>query len=330
MPRIRDLNFTIGEHPVGTHNAITDVPGIRVGHTTIQEGRRFHTGVTAIVPDTLPVPAAMFAGNGYGKLIGVTQIQELGEIETPILLTGTLSAFRVADHLISWMLQQPGHETTTSLNPVVGETNDGHLSDIRPRPVTEKHVFAALDCATDGPVAEGCVGAGTGTRALGFKAGIGTSSRTVVAKDADDDTATGHGPYTVGVLVQSNFGGTLTIRGKEYPAPEETEADRGSCMIVVATDAPLDARQLERVSRRAVFAMARVGANYSHGSGDYAIAISTRTEGAVPDAALSPLFVATMDAVEEALINSLLMAETTHGHNGRMCRSLGEMYPELG
>lgn len=318
MPRIRALNITIGDLPTGANNAITDVPGIRVGHTTVRAVPRLHTGVTAIVPDTLPLPAAIFVGNGFGKLIGITQIQELGEIETPILLTATLSAFRVADALIGWMLQQPGHEKTTSLNPVVGETNDGYLSDIRARPLTEEHVFAALDGAKSGPVDEGCVGAGTGTRALGYKGGIGTSSRVVHAANSEDAASTTIGPFTIGALVQSNFGGTLTIQGQPYPAKESAEADAGSCMIVVATDAPLDARQLERIARRAVFAMARVGASYSHGSGDYAIAISTRTNGTVPDSLLSPLFIATMDAVEEALLNSLFTAQTTHGIEGRI------------
>lgn len=316
MPRIRDLNIVIGDLPTGPHNAITDVPGIRVGHTTVREKPRFHTGVTAIVPDRLPIPAAIFSGNGYGKLIGVTQVQELGEIETPIVLTGTLSAFRAADALVSWVLQQPGHENTTSLNPLVGETNDGHLSDIRARPVTEQHVFDALSSAHDGPVDEGCVGAGTGTRALGYKAGIGTSSRYLYASGESDSKLEPLGPYTIGALVQSNFGGTLTVQGKQYPAPA-VEADNGSCMIIVATDAPLDARQLDRVAKRAVFAMGRVGASYSHGSGDYGIAISTRPDGHVPDALLSPLFLATMDAVEEALLNSIFMATTTHGIEGR-------------
>lgn len=318
MPRVREHNIIIGDLPTGPLNAITDVPGIRVGHTTIREEPRFHTGVTAIVPDRLPIPAAIFSGNGYGKLIGVTQVQELGEIETPILLTGTLSAFRAADALVSWMLQQPGHEKTTSLNPVVGETNDGHLSDIRARPVTQEHVFHALNSASNGPVEEGCVGAGTGTRALGYKAGIGTSSRYLYASDEDSPEKGRHGPFTIGALVQSNFGGTLTIQGKQYPAPEPTDADKGSCMIIIATDAPLDARQLDRVAKRAVFAMGRVGASYSHGSGDYAIAVSTRPSGHLPDDALSPLFLATMDAVEEALLNSTFMAETTHGFEGRM------------
>lgn len=329
MSRVRDHNITIGNLPTGEHNAITDVPGIRVGHCTIKEEARFNTGVTSIVPDRLPIPAAVYAGNGYGKLIGVTQVQELGEIETPILLTGTLSAFRVADALVSWMLQQPGHESTTSINPLVGETNDGYLSDIRARPITEQHVFTALESASDGAVDEGCVGAGSGIRALGFKAGIGTSSRIVSAADSDDENTAPLGPYTIGALVQSNFGGTLTIQGKAYPASKPDEEDKGSCMIVVATDAPLDSRQLNRIAKRAVFAMAKVGANYSHGSGDYGIAVRTRPEGSVPDVLMSPLFVATMDAVEEALLNSILQAETTHGHNGHMYRSLREVYPEF-
>ena len=316
MPRIRDLNITIGDLPTGPLNAITDVPGISVGHTTIHEGNRLHTGVTAIVPDSLPIPAAVFSGNGYGKLIGVTQVQELGEIETPILLTSTLSAFRVADALITWMLEQPGNEGIRSLNPVVGETNDGGLSDIRARAITPQHVFDALNTATNGPVEEGCVGGGSGTRALGFKGGIGTSSRMVTPKDDDLDEE--FPPYTIGAIVQSNYGGTLTLQGKRIEAPQESEADKGSCMIVVATDAPLDARQLERIAKRAVFAMGRTGASYSHGSGDYGIAISTRPDGRLPDAALSPIFVATMDAVEEALLNSIFMAETTHGIDGNV------------
>ena len=317
MPRIRELNIEIGDFPIGRLNAITDVPGIKVGQITIREEPRFHTGVTAIVPDQLPTPAAIFSGNGYGKLIGVTQVQELGEIETPIVLTGTLSAFRAADALVSWMLQQPGHEKTTSVNPVVGETNDGYLSDIRARPITEKHVFDALNSANDGPVEEGCVGAGTGTRALGYKAGIGTASRYIYASSEDSLEDQRRGPYTIGALVQSNFGGTLTVQGREYPLSAQ-EADNGSCMIVVATDAPLDARQLDRIAKRAVFAMGRVGASYSHGSGDYAIALSTRAGGLLPDALLSPLFLATMDAVEEALLNSVFMAQTTHGFEGRV------------
>lgn len=322
--RARDLGIVVGALPAGAHDAITDVPGVRVGHATIVDPPRLHTGVTAIVPDALgpgrqALPCGLFVGNGFGKLVGATQVAELGAIETPILLTATLSAFRAADALVTYVLASPGHETTRTLNPVVGETNDGRLSDIRARPVTEAHVLAALDGATSGPVAEGCVGAGTGTVALGFKGGIGTSSRVV-------------GGWTVGVLVQSNFSGTLTVRGVPVPAdggpgatgPDPSgvasrEPDGNSCMIVVATDAPLDARQLGRVARRAVFAMARVGSDFAGGSGDYALAFST--PGAEPgshlaDGDLDPLFAATMDAAEEALLNSLFTATTTVGHRG--------------
>jgi D-aminopeptidase len=286
-------------------NAITDVPGVRVGHSTLIHGEDVRTGVTAIVPPRLPLPAGLFVGNGYGKLVGATQLAELGEIETPILLTGTLSAFRVADALVSYMLAQPGNEELTSINPIVGETNDGYLSDIRARPITEEHVFVALDSASDGPVAEGCVGAGTGTTALGFKAGIGTSSRLV-------------GDTTVGVLVQANFGGTLTADGHRIPAPA-AEAEQGnSCMIVVATDAAMDSRQLRRLATRAVFAMGRVGANFSHGSGDYGIAFSTVLGSSIADSTIDPYFIAVQDAVEEALLNSLVAAEATRGFRGRV------------
>jgi D-aminopeptidase len=241
------------------------------------------------------------------------------------LLTCTLSAFRVADALVGWMLRQPGHEETRSINPVVGETNDGWLSDIRARAISEEHVVAALESASTGPVEEGCVGAGTGTRALGFKGGIGTSSRVVHA--GDDTNPHLAGPFTIGAIAQSNYGGTLTVQGRRIPAPEVPESDDGSCMIVVATDAPLDARQLGRIAKRAVFAMARTGASYSNGSGDYAIAVSTRTGNRLPDSLLSPLFLATMDAVEEALLNSLFMATTTHGIDGHVARGVTEVYP---
>jgi D-aminopeptidase len=315
--RVRDLGIVPGSLPTGPHNALTDVPGVRVGQVTLHEGTRFHTGVTAIVPDAIAtrkaIPAGLFVGNGYGKLVGATQLVELGEIETPIVLTGTLSAFRAADALVSYMLAQPGNEEMRSVNPVVGETNDGHLSDIRARPITEDMVLEALNSATSGPIAEGCVGAGSGTSALGFKAGIGTSSRIVA-----------EGGYTVGALVQANFSGTLTVLGVPIDAnealasarePDESTDEPGgnSCMIIVATDAPLDSRQLDRISRRAVFAMARVGAGYTHGSGDYGLAFSTGEGGRFPEDQIDPLFTATMDAVEEALLNAVFMAETTHG-----------------
>jgi D-aminopeptidase len=316
--RARELGLPFGPFPAGPHNAITDVPGVRVGHTTLWRPPRVHSGVTAVVPDRVgpehPLPAGMFAGNGYGKMIGATQIAELGAIETPVLLTSTLSAFRSADALVGWVLEQPGREEVRSLNPVVGECNDGLLSDVRSRPVREEHVRAALDGAAGGPVAEGCVGAGTGTVALGFKAGIGTSSRVVPV---------GGGDAVVGVLVQANFGGTLRVRGREVTPADvgipagPPVADTGSCMVVAATDAPLDARQLSRVARRAVYALGRVGASFSHGSGDYGIAFGTgRPARPAADADLDPLFRAVLDAVEEAVLNSLLAARTTRGVNG--------------
>ncbi|GED90230.1 D-aminopeptidase [Streptomyces sp. 6-11-2] len=335
-PRARDLGIVVGRGGTGPLNAITDVPGVRVGHTTVRRPPDVHSGVTAVVPDAVgpqsPLPAGVFTGNGYGKLIGTTQVTELGTLETPVLLTSTLSAFRVADALVGWMLERPGCGEVQSLNPVVGECNDGFLSDIRARPVHEEHVRTALDGAVGGPVAEGCVGAGTGTGALGFKAGIGTASRT---------PELGGRRFTAGVLVQANFGGTLRVLGRCVtprslgltgdPAPV---TETGSCMIVVATDAPVDARQLTRVARRAVFALARTGAAYSHGSGDYAIAFGTRPEAGAPvadapvadapvaDAELGPLFEAVLDAVEEAVLNSLLAATTTTGFGGRTLPAL--------
>ncbi|MEU3554754.1 P1 family peptidase [Streptomyces fragilis] len=322
--RARELGLAAGPFPTGPHNAITDVAGVRVGHSTLWEPPRVHSGVTAVVPDGVgpehPLPAGLFAGNGYGKLIGATQIAELGAIETPVLLTSTLSAFRVADALVGWVLEQPGRERVRSLNPVVGECNDGLLSDIRSRPVREEHVRAALDGAAGGPVAEGCVGAGTGTTALGFKAGVGTSSRLVPVAGRD---------AVVGVLVQANFGGTLRVAGREVTPADvgvparPPEPDTGSCMVVTATDAPLDARQLARVARRSVYALGRVGASFAHGSGDYGIAFGTRTPRApVPDDALDPLFRAVLDAVEEAVLNSLLAARTTRGVRGDLMHPL--------
>jgi len=323
-PGPREWGVVVGDLPTGPANAITDVAGVRVGHTTLHEGERLHTGVTAVVPDALgagpgqrrALPCGLFVGNGYGKLVGATQLEQLGAIETPILLTATLSAFRAADALVTHMLARPGYEDVRTLNPVVGETNDGYLSDIRARPITEAHVLAALDGATSGPVAQGCVGAGAGTSALGYKGGIGTSSRRVdVAGEA----------RTVGALVQSNFSGTLTVRGVPLPAAELLDdlppgpvPDGNSCMIVVATDAPLDARRLERVARRAVFAMGRVGSDFAHGSGDYGLAFTTAdpADPLIPDDALDPLFAAATDAVEEALLASVFTAMTVVGHRG--------------
>ncbi|MEU9188953.1 P1 family peptidase [Streptomyces sp. NPDC048484] len=333
--RARELGLAVGDLPTGAHNALTDVPGVRVGHTTLVLPPRVHSGVTAIVPDGVcpdsPLPAGVFAGNGYGKLLGTTQLAELGALETPVLLTSTLSAFRVADALVGWVLERPEGAGVRSLNPVVGECNDGLLSDIRSRPVREEHVRAALDSACGGRVAEGCVGAGTGMTALGFKAGIGTSSRRVPLAGRE---------VTLGVLVQANFGGTLRVSGREVtpadvgiPATEPdlgldtgtgtgTGTEAGSCMVVVATDAPLDARQLTRLARRAVYGLARVGAAYGHGSGDYGLAFGIRSLGmpagpaVVPDDRLDPLFVAVLDAVEESVLNALLTATTTTGPYG--------------
>ncbi len=326
--RARDLGVVPGPVPTGPLNAITDVPGIRVGHTTLIEGSDIRTGVTAIVPDGLArgpaLDAGLAVGNGYGKIVGTTQVSELGVIETPVLLTGTLSTFRVADALVSYMLALPGNEALSTVNPVVAETNDGWLSDMRLRPVTEAHVLGALREASAGPVAEGCVGAGTGTSALGFKAGIGTSSRIVAPR-------AGAPPVTIGALVQANFGGTLTILGSPLPArpsaPTPTPPDRdlaqeqgNSCVIVLATDAPLDARRLRRLAWRSLAALARTGSDFSGRSGDYALALSTTPSPAVPipDSELDPLFAAAIDAAEESILNSLFMAVTTTGFQGHV------------
>ena len=336
--RARDLGVAPGSMEPGPGNAITDVEGVRVGQTTIVEGTRFHTGVTAIVPHggnlfQEKVPAAIVVGNGFGKLVGLSQVQELGTLETPVLLTGTLSVPRVADALITYMLDLPGNENVGSINPVVGETNDGGLSDIRARPIEPQHVFDAISSARGGAVAEGAVGAGAGTRAFGFKGGIGTSSRRL-----DEQ----RGGWTVGVLVQTNYGGSLTILGvpvgrelrEQGAEPDaggfEGEPGDGSCMIVVATDAPLDHRNLERLALRALMGMARTGSNFSNGSGDYVIAFSTDpTLRSGPAAAsgpphrqldsarVSPLFQAAIEATEEAIYNSLFMATTTEGFRGR-------------
>lgn len=316
-PRIRDLGVVPGILPAGPLNAITDVAGVRVGQTTVIRGENVRTGVTAILPhgENLfreKVPAAIFVGNGFGKLMGSTQVEELGEIETPILLTSTLNVPRVADALVDYMIAIPGNEDVRSINPVVGETNDGTLNDIRSRPVSRDDVFAALRSAKDGPVEEGSVGAGTGTIAFGFKGGIGTSSRRLPAK---------LGGWTVGVLVQTNFGGVLQIAGVpvgqrlgRYYLKDELEGADGSCMIVIATDAPVDARNLKRMAARSIMGMARTGAAGSNGSGDYAIAFSTAHGAALLNDAISPLFVAVIEATEEAIYNSLTRATTVTGN----------------
>lgn len=324
--RARELGVRIGSFPAGPANAITDVAGVRVGHTTLIRGADIRTGVTAIVPARVMAAdgqcaAAMAVGNGYGKFTGSTQIAELGVIETPILLTATLSAFRVADALVGYLLALPGYESVQSINPVVGETNDGFLSDIRARPLTYEHVAAAIDGAAGGAVDEGAVGAGTGTCALGFKAGIGTSSRMVAGASA---------AITIAALVQANFSGTLTVMGVPVRnndalpgidpavAAQDDERAGNSCVIVIATDAALDSRQLQRVARRALAGLARTGSDFAGGSGDYALAFSTAPAGApaIPDAGIDPVFRAAIDCTEEAILNSLTMARTTTGYRG--------------
>ncbi|HEX9161933.1 MAG TPA: P1 family peptidase [Thermoanaerobaculia bacterium] len=307
--RARDLGIVTGILPPGPLNAITDVAGVKVGHTTIVRGENIRTGVTAILPHggnlfREKVPAAVFVGNAFGKLMGSTQVEELGEIETPILLTNTLAVPRVADALIDYMLELPGNEDVRSINPVVGETNDGTLNDIRERAVGRDAVFAAIRSAHGGAVEEGSVGAGTGTIAFGFKGGIGTSSRKLPAN---------LGGYTVGVLVQTNFGGILTIAGA--PVGKELgqyflKQELGSIMVVVATDAPVDARNLKRMGARSIMGLARTGAAGTNGSGDYAIVFSTARGAStlVPNDSMSPLFLATIEATEEAIYNSLFMA----------------------
>jgi D-aminopeptidase len=329
-PRIRDLGVRVGILPTGTLNTITDVDGVRVGQVTLVRGENVRTGVTAVLPHggnlfREKVAGAVFVGNGFGKLAGSTQVKELGEIETPILLTSTLNVPRAADALIEFMLALPGNENVRSVNPLVGETNDGTLNDIRSRPVGREEVFEAIRSATTGAVAEGAVGAGTGTIAFGFKGGIGTSSRKLPPS---------LGGWTVGVLVQTNFGGVLQIagvpvgeelgqyylkselaKGGAIKPPGGRQNPNGSCMIVVATDAPIDARNLERLAARSIMGMARTGAAGSNGSGDYAIAFSTSRGNAaqLSNDAVSPLFLATIEATEEAIYNSLTKAVTTTG-----------------
>jgi D-aminopeptidase len=332
--RARALGIVPGTLPPGSYNAITDVPGVRVGQTTVRLGDSVRTGVTAIFPHggnpfLDRVPAAIHVGNGFGKLLGVTQVAELGELETPILLTCTLCVWKAADALVAWMLAQPGMAEVRSINPVVGETNDGYvLNAIRSRPVGERDVRAALAQAAGGPVEEGSVGAGTGTVAFGWKGGIGTSSRRVEAGDST---------WTVGVLVQSNFGGDLLMLGvpvgralgrQGVHRAGDAQGAKGSIMIVVATDAPLSDRNLERLAARAIVGLSRTGSVMGNGSGDYVIAFSTHP--AVrrrPDAArlaaselgndqMTGLFQGVAEATEEAIYNSLLTARTVSANGG--------------
>ena len=344
-PGARDLGIAPGTMEPGPLNAITDVAGVRVGQVTVVQGDNVRTGVTAVLPHSgnlfqQKVAGAVFIGNAFGKLAGSTQVDELGTIETPIVLTNTLSVGTALEAIVRWTVAQPGNENVRSVNGLVGETNDGGLNDIRGLHVTREHVQSAIANAKEGAVEEGAVGAGTGTVAFNWKGGIGTSSRLVRQRDAQ---------YTVGVLVQTNYGGKLTIAGvpvwkeltprapqgnedvssqarsaKEDVSSEARSAkEDGSCMIVVATDAPLSARDLKRLAARAVYAMARTGSTFSNGSGDFAIAFSTKSLGQVslPTDAVSGLFEATMDATEEAIYNSMLKATDTSG-NGRTIRAL--------
>jgi D-aminopeptidase len=338
--RAREYGVKIGVMKTGRLNSITDVAGVKVGHTTLIKGDSIRTGVTVIVPYDgnifqQKVPAAVYVGNGFGKLAGSTQVNELGNLETPIVLTNTLSVPVAMEALIGYTLSQPGNEKVASVNAVVGETNDGYLNDIRGRHVTREDVLTALQNANTNLVPEGAVGAGTGTVCFGFKGGIGTASRKLPVS---------LGGYTVGVLVQSNFGGVLQVAGAPVgEALGQFEfSDRllnnvdGSCMIIVATDAPLDNRNLMRLAKRALLGLGKTGGITSNGSGDYVIAFSTATEVRVPynssnavintpllqNDATSPLFMAVIEATEEAIINSLFTATTTVGKNGNTIAAL--------
>jgi D-aminopeptidase len=338
--RARELGINIGVLPTGQHNSITDVTGVEVGHITLEEGDSVRTGVTVILPHggnifQEKVPAAVFTGNGFGKLVGTTQIKELGTLESPILLTNTLSVAAVMEGVIDYLLHLPGNEKVASVNAVVGETNDGYLNDIRGRHVKPAHVLAAIENARSGPVEEGSVGAGTGTVCFGFKGGIGTASR-VLPQNL--------GGYTIGVLVQTNFGGVLQIAGVNVGRELEKFSFRdqliekadGSCMIVIATDAPIDSRNLERLAKRAFMGLAKTGGIASNGSGDYVIAFSTAQKLRIPHDSsksleqqsllrndlTSPIFMAAIEATEEAIINSLFMGKTTTGLRGRTVEAL--------
>ncbi|MFD2247929.1 P1 family peptidase [Pontibacter ruber] len=338
--RARAFGISIGVLPTGKNNAITDVAGLRVGHTTLIRGNDVRTGVTAILPHAgnlfqQKVPAAVFVGNGFGKLAGSTQVQELGNLESPVILTNTLGVGTAMNAVVGYTLQQPGNEQVQSVNALVGETNDGHLNDIRGRHVSEADVLEAIKQAKDGAVAEGNVGAGTGTVCFGFKGGIGTASR---------KTPDATGGYTVGVLVQTNFGGVLQVNGvpvgqelgQYYLSQHLQEKADGSCMLVVATDAPVDARNLERIAKRAMMGLAKTGGIASNGSGDYVIAFSTHEALRVPYTSkektqtmtllrndeMSPLFMAVIEATEEAIINSLFKAETMQGKEQHVVEAL--------
>ena len=317
-PRARELGLAPGVFRPGALNAITDVAGVRVGHITMIEGDDVRTGVTAILPHGRnlfqeKVSGAVFVGNAFGKLAGSMQVEELGTIETPIILTNTLNVGIAMEAAIAYTLAQPGNEQVKSVNAVVGETNDGGLNDIRGMHVRREHVLEAIRSAATGPVEEGSVGAGTGTVCFGWKGGIGTASRVAGSR---------YGGHTVGVLVQTNFGGVLTMGGapvgRELGKTPIPGAGDGSCMIVVATDAPLSAKDLKRLAARAVFGLARTGSSYSNGSGDFAVAFSTASPTAPlrTGDALSPLFEMALEATEEAVYNSLLRATTIKSRFG--------------
>jgi D-aminopeptidase len=332
--RLRDYGVKIGVMKTGTLNAITDVKGVKVGHTTIQRGDTINTGVTAIIPAEgnlfqSKVPAAIYIGNGFGKLMGISQVKELGNIETPIVLTNTLSIATAADAIIDYSVSQKENQNLRSVNAIVGETNDSYLNDIVGRHVKKQHVLEAIENAKNVVVAEGNVGAGTGTVCFGFKGGIGTASR-VLPKAS--------GGYTVGVLVQTNFGGVLQIDGvpvgvalnQYFLNNQLNDPADGSCMIVVITDAPVTSRNLERIAKRAMMGLAKTGGIASNGSGDYVIAISNveglrvahdskeklQTVQELRNDEVSPLFLATIEATEEAILNSLFAAKTLKGKNG--------------
>jgi len=339
-PRMREFGIKTGTLEPGEWNAITDVPGVKVGHVTLIKGQSIRTGVTAILPHSgnifqEKVPAAVYIANAYGKLMGSTQVGELGNIETPIVLTNTLCVPTAADGVIDYILSLPGNERVGSVNPVVGETNDGDLNDIRGRHVKKEHVVEAIKKAASGPVEEGSVGAGTGTICFRYKGGIGTSSRVLPES---------RGGYTVGVLVQTNFGGDFRING--YPVGDLLKEDReesdmedlpeGSCMVVVATDAPLDSRNLKRLAKRALLGIVRTGGYYGNASGDYAVAFTTAEGLRVPARSksptlkievlrnnqMSPLFLAAAEACEEAILNSMFKAEDMEGKDGRKVKAL--------
>ena len=339
-PRIREFGIKTGILKPGKWNAITDVEGVKVGQVTLIKGDNIRTGVTAILPHSgniyqEKVPAAVYMANAYGKLMGSTQVEELGNLETPIILTNTLNVPLAANAVIDYILSLPGNEEVGSVNAVVGETNDGYLNDIRGRHVKNEHVIKAITSAKTGPVEEGCVGAGTGTECYGYKGGIGTSSRVLPAS---------RGGYTVGVLVQTNHGGILQINGysvgiklgRYYMRDDVEQREEGSCMIVAATDAPLDSRNLRRLAKRALLGIPRTGGFYSGGSGDYCIAFSTAkglrvvhrseertmTVELLRNRHISPLFLAAAEAAEEAILNSMFKATTMEGKDGHKLEAL--------